>query len=136
MNSTPECDFEANFAHALVQHMRSEGHVSVTTVSCPQCEEDWPFEELPSHYESCVQSLIRTNPSPPSSSSSSRGVVFLGKVYPRRCEFCDYIANSYGAYNAHLTRRHFKAKFKCLHCKGSYTNDVRTKKRKHDEGLM
>ena len=108
----PECEFEANFAQELVDHMQHEGHVSEPSVSCPQCEQEFPFPELSSHYEACVQSLTKSNPKPTSTRTS-----FYGTVFPKKCDFCDYIASSYGGYHQHCTRKHFKGKFKCLKCK-------------------
>ena len=108
----PECEFEANFAQELVDHMQNEGHISEPSVKCPQCVQEISIPKLSSHYEACVQSLKRTTSTPVSKAGG-----FYGNVFPKKCDFCDFLANTKGGYQAHCRRTHFRGKFKCLTCK-------------------
>ena len=108
----PECEFEANFARELVDHMQNEGHISEPSVRCPQCVQEFSITNLSSHYETCVQSLKKTKPT-----TASKAGGFYGNVFPRKCDFCDHVSASKASYMKHCTMKHFRGKFKCLTCK-------------------
>ena len=105
----PQCEFEANFAQELVYHMQHYGHLAEPSVCCPQCKDEFPFSELPTHYEACVQCLRKTNATPRTS--------FYGKTFPRKCDLCEHVSRTSSGHMMHLRNKHFKGKFNCLKCK-------------------
>ena len=56
-----ECTYKANFAKDLTDHIqREEDHSKDARVRCPYCRIDHPYEDIKSHYESCVSRFVHS----------------------------------------------------------------------------
>ena len=92
-----ECDFKADFANDLIEHVTNNNSPSHATreIQCPQCKERLPMSEVRSHYGDCVSSLLslKCNVDPK-----------CQKVFRK---------NQFEGFLTHKKKQHYWGEFKC-----------------------
>ena len=56
---SPGCNFQAEYAEDLINHIEAGTHPDVPFVMCPSCMEQIPAKKLETHYKYCVVSKIK-----------------------------------------------------------------------------
>lgn len=88
-----KCEFTADFAKQLSEHINQEEHHS-EHICCPECKDNIPSPQIQSHYQVCVSQKIT------------------------KCPLCkeEIRTQSQEGYYSHLKKTHFWGNFKCSKC--------------------
>ena len=105
-----QCDFVANFANGLIEHMGVEEHTQDPAVDCPKCKNQFFMSGIVSHFEKCI-------PKPKSKAKTSNT--------PVDCPWCDKVVRHYDL-KWHMSSEHRWGVFRCLECnhKANFAEDL------------
>ena len=88
-----ECDYKADFANDLIEHIRGAAVQHAPDIQCPQCKHKLPMSDVQRHYEDCVSNL-----------SLKCNVDDCKKVFRK---------NQFEGFLTHKKKQHYWGEFKC-----------------------
>ena len=145
--SCVQCNFKANLAGDLVEHMLQQNHVG-EPIMCPGCEEEVEMTEIVTHYENCLSTYKneqrkRKNDANNYKRRKARGLTEDDIVKmeielqskrsqkqepqnPMKCPLCEKVLASYNSLWRHKVYFHHMGAFKCLRCSfgASFAKDM------------